>query len=58
MLFGARVILTKVEEVGVWPDGLLDAYIVMIPKAEWDATPLGQKPLSVLPVVYRILGFC
>ena len=33
-------ILTKVEEVGVWPDG--------------DATPLGQRPLSVLPVVYRI----
>ena len=24
-------ILAKVEDVGVWPDGLLDAYIAMIP---------------------------
>ena len=49
----ARV-LTKVEDTGVWPDGLLDAYIAMIPKAGGDATPLGQRPLSVLPVVYRL----
>ena len=47
-------ILTKVEEVGVWPDGLLDAYIAMIPKTDDDATSLGQRPLSVLPIVYRI----
>ena len=40
--------------MGVWPDGLLDAYIAMIPKTDGDATPLGQRPLSVLPVVYRI----
>ena len=47
-------ILTLVEDTGVWPDGLLDAYIAMIPKADGDATPLGQRPLSVLPVVYRV----
>ena len=47
-------ILVKVEDLGVWPDGLLDAYIAMIPKTDGDATPLGQRPLSVLPVVYRI----
>ena len=47
-------ILTKVEDVGVWLDGLLDAYIAMIPKTDGDAAPLGQRPLSVLPVVYRI----
>ena len=47
-------ILTKVEDLGVWPDGLLDAYITMIPKTDGDATPLGQRPLSALPVVYRI----
>ena len=47
-------ILTKVEDFGTWPDGLLDAYIAMIPKTDGDATPLGQRPLSVLPVVYRI----
>ena len=47
-------ILSKVEGTGVWPDGLLDAKIAMIPKTDGDATPLGQRPLSVLPVVYRL----
>ena len=28
--------------------------IAMIPKTDGDATPLGQRPLSVLPVVYRV----
>ena len=26
----------------------------MIPQTDGDATPLGQRPLSVLPIVYRI----
>ena len=43
-----------VEDSGVWPDGLLDAYIAMILKSDGDATPLGQRPLSVLPVVHRV----
>ena len=47
-------ILTQVEEDGVWLEGLLDAYIAMIPKVDGNATPLGQRPLCVLPVVYRI----
>ena len=47
-------ILTKIEDLGVWPDGLLDAEIVMNPKTDGDATPLGQSPLCVLPIVYRI----
>ena len=51
---GLARILAKVEEIGVWPDGLLDACIAMIPKVDGDATPLGQQPLSVRPVVYRI----
>ena len=51
---GLAKILTRVEETGVWPDGLLDAYITMIPKVDGDATPLGQRPLTVLPVVYRV----
>ena len=46
-------ILTKVEDFGVWPDGLLDAYIALTPKTDGDA-PLGQRPLSVLPIVYRV----
>ena len=51
---GLARILSCVEDFGIWPDGLLDACIVMIPKVDGDATPLGQRPLSVLPVVYRI----
>ena len=51
---GLARILSCVEDFGVWPDGLLDAYMAMIPKTDGDVTPLGQPPLSVLPVVYRI----
>ena len=50
---GLARILTKVEETGTWPEGLLDAYIAMIHETDGDATPLGQRPQSVLPVVYR-----
>ena len=47
-------ILAKVEEIGVWPDGFLDAYVATTPKTDGDATPLGQRLLSVFPIVYRI----
>ena len=52
-----ELIPSKVEENGVWLDGLLDAYIAMIPKTDGDATPLGRRPLSVLPIVYRVSAF-
>ena len=51
---GLAILLEFVETSGVWPQGLLDAYIAMIPKADGDSTPLGQRPISVLPVVYRL----
>ena len=51
---GLARILTAVEDTGVWPDGLLDAYITVIPKTDGDATHLGQRLLSVLPVVHRL----
>ena len=38
-------ILRKVEDDGVWPEGLLDAHVAMIPKVDGDATALGQRPL-------------
>ena len=47
-------ILSLVEDAGVWPDCLLDACNGIIPKVGGDSTPLGQRPHSVLPVVYRI----
>ena len=43
-----------VEAHGVWPEGLLDAKIAMIPQVDGDATPLGQRPLCVLLVIYRV----
>ena len=51
---GLARILPGVEDSGIWPEGLLDAYIAMTPKVDGNATPLGQRPLSVLPVVCRV----
>ena len=51
---GLAWILRLVEDTGIWPDGLLDAYITMIPKTDGDSTPLGQRSLCVLPVIYRL----
>ena len=51
---GLAILLDLVETTGIWPQGLLGAYIAMIPKADGDSTPLGQRPLSVLPVVCRL----
>ena len=52
--YGLAILLGLVESTGIWPQGLLDAYIAMIPKAGGDSTPVGQRPLSVLPVVYTL----
>ena len=48
---GLAILLALVETTGIWPQGLLDAYVAVIPEADGDSTPLGQRPLSVLPVV-------
>ena len=50
---GLATSLWLVEDKGKWPQGLLDAFVVMIPKVEGNATPLGH-PLSVLPIVYPL----
>ena len=44
------------EDFGIWLDGLLDAYIAMIPKTDGDATPLGQRPLSVASLLFTVFG--
>ena len=51
---GLAIPLNLVEDTGTWPQGLLDAYIAMIPKEDGGSTLLGQRPLNVLPVVYRL----
>ena len=50
---GLATIPNKLED-GVCPEGLHDAHIAMIPKADGDAAPLDQRPLCVLPVVCRL----
>ena len=47
LLLGSRG--GAVFATGVWPQGLLDAYIAMFLKVDGDSTPLGQ-----LPVIYRL----
>ena len=42
------------ESTSVWLQGLHDAYIAMIPKADGDSTSAGHRPLCVLVVVYRL----
>ena len=46
---GLALVLRQVEAAGQWPQGLLDAYIAMIPGAEGDSTSL----VSVLYAFYR-----
>ena len=45
------------EDFGIWPDGLLDAYIAMIPKTDGDATPLvrGLLVFSLLCIEFGLL---
>ena len=46
---GLARILSKVEDTGVWPDGLPDVYIATIPKTDGDATPLGPEASQCSP---------
>ena len=36
---GLALVFRQIEAAGQWPQGLLGAYIAMIPKAEGDSTP-------------------
>ena len=53
---GLAILLELVEMSGIWSQGLLVAFFAMIPKVDGDSTTLGQRPLSVLPGVYRLWG--
>ena len=41
---GLAILLELVETAGIWPQGLLDAYFAMIPKADGDSTPWVNGP--------------
>ena len=51
---GLAILLDLVETTGIWPQGLFGCLFCHDPKADGDSTPLGQRPLSVLTVVYRL----
>ena len=53
LVCGLALILRSVGAAGCWPQHLLDAYIALIPKSEGGSSPIGQRPLCVLLVVYR-----
>ena len=37
-----------------WPEELLTAFIALIPKLDGDARPQSQRPITLLPVLYRL----
>ena len=47
------VLLNTVEETGVWPQALAQGAVSLIGKGE-GAEPLKLRPISVMPVVYRL----
>ena len=54
---GLAILLELVESTGTWPQGLLDAYIAMIPKADGDSTPLGSTAPQCAPCCVQAVGF-
>ena len=55
---GLARILRMVEADCVWPEGLLDAKIAMIPKVDGDVTPLGATSSLCAACCLSGLGFC
>ena len=55
---GLSLVLRQIETLGQWPQGLLDAYIAMIPKAEGDSTPIGRRPFMCSTGSLSSLGLC
>ena len=53
---GLARILTKIEEIGTWPEGLLDAEIAMIPKADGDATASWPASIECSPQLCTAFG--
>ena len=46
-------VLAQVEAEGKWPEGLSGAIVALLPKKD-DHGPLAQRPISLLPMVYKL----
>ena len=53
---GLALVLRQIEAAGRWPQGLLDAKIAMIPKAEGDSTPSWAASFMCLAGCLSALG--
>ena len=54
---GVAVILALVETSGIWPQGLLDAYVAMIPKADGESTSSRSTAPQCAPGCVQAVGF-
>ena len=48
------VLFMSIEESKQWPEALMFGFCSLIPKDPADLSPLGQRPLGIMSVVYRI----
>ena len=55
---GLALVLRQIEAAGQWPQGLLDAYIAMIPKAEGDSTLPWPTSFMCFTSSLSPLGLC
>ena len=46
-------VFDAIEEHGIWPDGVLDSLVTLIPKGE-GSDPLKLRPITVTSALYRI----
>eukprot|EP00972_Heterocapsa_arctica_P058601 8641988-Heterocapsa_arctica.AAC.1 len=46
-------VLNQIERESGWPEGLRGALVALLPKKD-DSSPLAQRPISLLPFVYRL----
>ena len=47
-------VFNAIEAQECWHEPMLFAYCTLIPKEQGDCTPLGQRPLGVMSVLYRL----
>ena len=48
-------LLQQIQETGDWPDNLMDAYVVLIPKGQGNEIK-SQRPITVLELIFRIFA--
>ncbi len=47
-------ILNLIEKTGKWPKAAVMGLVAMIPKAKASNEHLGQRPITIMPLIYRM----